>query len=391
MSCIRLISIKYAERLGQPKEWSMDLPLAQINLLVGKNATGKSRSLNVIAGLSKLLTATPKLMVNQASYEAQFDDDGVMLRYLVDIEGGLVIKEQYFIGEKRVLFRDFSVNGMVGEIEMHLTGQRPEMVRFSPPRNELAVVVRRDSIQHPYLERLHEWAQATRHYTFGTQLGKDVLAIITKDGPEADDRDINQVIGIFRKGVKEFKDDFIEAVKQDMVKLQYAIDSIELVSPENIKLQQAGILTELSCIGVKEEGLDRVIDQTEMSQGMFRALSVLIQVNYSQMSHRASCILIDDIGEGLDFERSTLLIDVLRKKAADSAFQLIMTTNDRFVMNNVPLKEWLVLQRQGGNVRVRNYGNSKKLFDDFKFTGLSNFSFLEMDFLNDHESVETGV
>jgi len=60
-----------------------------------------------------------------------------------------------------------------------------------------------------------------------------------------------------------------------------------------------------------------------------------------------------------------------------------MSTNDRFVMNNVPLEEWCVLQRRGSVVRVLNYTNSKELFDEFKFTGLSNFDFLAMDFANE--------
>jgi hypothetical protein len=49
-------------------------------------------------------------------------------------------------------------------------------------------------------------------------------------------------------------------------------------------------------------------------------------------------------------------------------------------MNRIPLEEWSVLQRCGSTVRVLNYENSRDLFEEFKFTGLSNFSFLEMDF-----------
>lgn len=388
MPSITLKSIKYSEYVGKPKQWTVGLTLAKINLLVGKNATGKTRTINVIAALSRLLTPSPKYMVSHGSYDVCFNDNGVELRYVVCIEDNTVCDEQYFIGEKRVLYRGQDGEG---EIETHLGGSTPTMVRFSPPKNELAAVIRRDAIQHPYLERLHEWAQATRHYTFGTPLGKDTLAIIMKDAPEVDVKDFKQVVGIFRKAQREFKNDFVEAVMQDMAKMGYEINSLEVVAPENITAQLDDNPAEIACIGIKEEGLDRIIDQTQMSQGMFRALSILIQVNYSQMANLASCILIDDIGEGLDSERSTRLIDILRHKAADSSFQLIMTTNDKFVMNNVPLDEWLVLQRQGGNVRVRNYENSKKLFDDFRFTGLSNFSLLEMDFLNDHVSAETKV
>ena len=65
--------------------------------------------------------------------------------------------------------------------------------------------------------------------------------------------------------------------------------------------------------------------------GMFRALSIIVQVNYSVLADTPSCILIDDIGEGLDFERSCDLIDVLISKAKNSSVQLLMATNDRFV------------------------------------------------------------
>jgi hypothetical protein len=105
------------------------------------------------------------------------------------------------------------------------------------------------------------------------------------------------------------------------------------------------------------------------------------------MAKKATCVLIDDIGEGLDFDRSCSLIDVLRRKAQESAVQLIMATNDRFVMNKVPLEEWSVFVREGNRVRVRNYENSKAVFDEFKFTGLSNFDFLATDFVNEEAAV----
>ena len=81
----------------------------------------------------------------------------------------------------------------------------------------------------------------------------------------------------------------------------------------------------------------------------------------------------------------------MRQKAKDSSIQLIMTTNDRFVMNQVPLEDWSVLQRQGSHVRVLNYANSRDLFEEFKFTGLSNFSFLETDFANGPQAAEVDV
>jgi len=113
---------------------------------------------------------------------------------------------------------------------------------------------------------------------------------------------------------------------------------------------------------------------------MFRALSLIIQVNYSLLAGKPSCILIDDIGEGLDFERSSELIKILIEKAKSGAVQIIMTTNDRFVMNGVPLEYWSVIDRQAGLVKLHNIQNSKDIFEEFKFTGLNNFDFFSTGF-----------
>ena len=109
----------------------------------------------------------------------------------------------------------------------------------------------------------------------------------------------------------------------------------------------------------------------------------------SHFAKKATFILIDDIGEGLDFDRSCRLIELIRERARETGSQLILSTNDRFVMNNVPLEEWSVLQRKGSRVKALNVENSRELFEDFKFTGLSNFSFLEMDFANEHAEEES--
>ena len=99
------------------------------------------------------------------------------------------------------------------------------------------------------------------------------------------------------------------------------------------------------CLWVKEKGLKARTDQPVMSQGMFRVLSLLTLTNYLILTKKAGCIIVDDVGEGIDFDRSCLLIDLFRHKAEHSAIQFIAATNDRFVMNKVPLEEWSVLQR----------------------------------------------
>ena len=120
-----------------------------------------------------------------------------------------------------------------------------------------------------------------------------------------------------------------------MKSISYNLSEIKIAPPSFIGISGIGS-GDLACLWVKEEELSSETEQNDISQGMFRALSLIIQLNYLAISSKPSCILIDDIGEGLDHERSCALIDLLISKAKKSQIQLIMTTNDRFVMNKVP-------------------------------------------------------
>ncbi|AGZ36568.1 hypothetical protein PVLB_18935 [Pseudomonas sp. VLB120] len=258
-------------------------------------------------------------------------------------------------------------------------------VPFQTPENEFALVKRRDATQHSFIEPLYQWAAAVRHYNFGSSFGKEHLAVFTAAGPGIDEKDANQVVGIFRNGKRDFGPAFSKKITEDMQYLGYSIESVDIGFPTTVPPE--GLPPELQSLKVVEHGVVVEVDQLAMSQGMYRVLALLTHINYLQFRNASTCILVDDIGEGIDFERSCKLIDLLRRKADESDVQVIMSTNDKFVMNSVPLKEWTVLSRAGNHVHVNNYENSKDKFDEFRFTGLSNFSFFEMDFLNDSDEV----
>jgi hypothetical protein len=309
----------------------------------------------------------------------------VPVRYQLKYEEEQVIEERFSIADEIKLERG---DGGEGEIWTEELGRR---IRFQTPTSELAAVARRDAIQHSFLEPLYSWGDSLRHYQFGTALGKDHLAVLVKQNDEkkVNELDSNTVVALFRQAEKEFGEDFKYTIIQDMHQLGYYITKVGVRVP--VSLRVSGLPGEVVGLFVQERELPGITDQHSMSQGMFRAFSLLLQVNYSKMAGKSSCILIDDIGEGLDFDRSCRLIDLMREKARTSDIQLILSTNDRFVMNRVPLEEWSVLQRNGNHVRVLNYINSRELFEEFKFTGLSNFSFLEMDFASGLPSEEAEV
>ncbi len=362
---MQLESLTYAQYEGKPEEWSItDFPFGNINLIVGKNATGKSRTLNVIAALGNLVSGDVRLTFKSGNYKVKFNKDDKKLEYFLEYEDSNVIEEKLIIGSTLKFKRGSEGKGTI------YADKEQKMIEFHAPPNELAVT-RRDDVQHPFFEDLYKWGKNMRHYRFGSQLGKSIYTILREDKEEEPNlKNAEQAVAIFKKGIKEYPSKFVFNIKTDMAKIGFNLDNIILGLPMSLTfgLPPQGILA-------KESDLKGETDQNEMSQGMFRALSLLIQLNYSLLASIPSCILIDDIGEGLDYERSSALIKLLIDKAKESRVQLIMSTNDRFIMNNVPLEYWSIMQRFPDHSKIYNYRNSKKQFEEFEKTGLSNFDF----------------
>jgi energy-coupling factor transporter ATP-binding protein EcfA2 len=367
----------YSQFQDRPQAWYLNgFTPARINLIVGKNATGKSRTLNIIGNLANLLSGDTKLTFDSGNYDITFEKDGIPVRYYLAYEKAKILKEVLIFDQAEpVLNRGPGGEGKIFAAKLN------QHIDFQTPEGELASLSRRDSIQHPFFEDLYEWGKSLRHYYFGSALGQHHLLVPFKDpskvfNPKATD----EVANFLRRGVDKYGKQMTDPILTDMKLIGYSLDEIGIAPIPGVVVKGIIPVPELLGLYVKESDLKDRTYQAEMSQGMFRALSLLIQLNLSHLEGTANCILIDDIGEGLDFERSVSLIKILIDKALNSSIQLIMSTNDRFVMNNVPLEYWSVIQRVGGKCRIFNYANSRKLFEEFEFTGLSNFDFLSSEF-----------
>lgn len=385
---MRLRTVDYVQFANTDRRWSLsELTLGTINLVVGKNAAGKTRTLNVIHALGSLLSGRKKpIELTTGTYRTRFEHDGALLDYTLEIQDRKVTLERVSIGDRVLLDRGIDGAGTIYH------EKEKKNLEFQTPQTECAVVSRVDKIQHPFLEPLVEWGAGVRHYEFGGTMGRPVIALLVKDGPPPDPTNANDVIALFRKGESDFKEKFVNCIRQDMVRIGYDIEEVGTMQPTDfmVVVSPSQPVTPV-VMYVKERDLPTVTQQTDMSQGMFRALSVIVHVNYAVLASRPSCIIVDDIGEGIDFDRSCKLINLVRDRSSHANVQLILSTNDKFVMNEVPLEEWSLLQRKGGDVRVRNYQNSKDEFDNFRYVGMSNFTFFEMDFINGKSEAEEAI
>jgi len=374
-----LEKFSYSEFTDKPNAWSLDgLVLRDINLLVGRNATGKTNSLMKILWLGNMLAGRQPQLFSSGKYDVEFKHGNDSYQYKLNLSSYEVEREELIINEEPMFVRGSDGKGEI------FAGQLKCKMEFQLFPNQLVVTSKRDAIQHPFLVELVKWAEGLRMYTFGSDMGKNTLRVVSDINEiSVDPRDTNSGITLYHKGEKDFPQIFQKRIINSMNSIGYELDSIDVIpTPDYLfSTHYNGAKGFVLCVREKNSNAD--ILQVNMSQGMFRALSLIIQITYNTLKQLSTTILIDDIGEGLDFERSSKLIKLLIDLAEkDKNIQLIMSTNDRFVMNSVPLKYWQVIQRDGGQCKVYNYKNSKDKFDEFKYTGLNNFDFLATDFIN---------
>lgn len=375
---MRIDSIQFSEFKDRPREWALsDTTFDVVNLVVGRNASGKSRLLNVISGLAKMLRGEVQKVYQSGRYLAKFSTGDRRYVYELVIEDNLVESERLSRNNETLL--DRGKNG-IGKIWSEGIQQTMD---FETPPELLAARARRDTIQHPFLEDLHGWAANLRHVQFGTPLGRDKVYMITEVAPSADKEseltDPSEVSRLYIHAFQKFGTDFDESILRDLAALGYECTEVgaEAASIEVLRGPPVALLF------LKEMDLKVKTTQLTMSQGMFRALSLVIQLNYCIFRGTPRTLLIDDIGEGLDFRRAQSFVALLIERAVINNIQLIMTTNDRFVMNGVPLKYWGVLTRSAHHVDIANIRNSEKVFKDFEELGLNNFDFFSTNFFED--------
>jgi ABC-type multidrug transport system ATPase subunit len=370
-----LQSFTFRENAGQKIEWLIDnVSLGEINLVVGKNSSGKTRTLNALSDLVNMLLGHGTSASGPVSYALLFKNSDSYMKYYLEYELVTIHSERLYVNEELVLERGEGGTGMV-KYEA-TTGSI--FLEFEIPHDQLACYAKRDRLQHPFIEIIHEWATSLRRFDFSGDLGKSRYALKSSfDAREMDWGDTtNSLVPVISVAEEEFPG-FRELVLKDMHKIGYDLSDFGIIRFTE-RFNRAS--EDRYAVYTTEKGLDKQVTQRDMSQGMFRAFSVLVQVNYYILSGNKGFVIIDDIGEGLDFSRAKQLVQLLIAKAGEAKIQLIMSTNDSFIMNAVDIEHWAVIMREGHKISLYNYANSKEIFEEFKFTGLNNFDFYASEF-----------
>lgn len=338
--------------------WTTDLmSLNPQNLFVGKNAVGKSKTIKHISIAAQVIAERKSLE------EVDFMSD-----YAVALRHDQNIRFIYEFGwdGREVSFETLKVyDASIDEFTMFIERTHEKCIldgeTINPPANKLIIHSRRDTVKYPFIETLISWAANVEGVFFNE---------LEFDGDfRADARMASDGMNLYSI-VKSLSDDAIGNVISMAKTVGYNLTGLQTME-----------LATLRSVVFNEEGVALPMFWSELSKGMFRTLYLLIYMEYLSHNTLPSTLLIDDLCEGLDYDRSTKLGRLVFDFCEKHNIQLIASSNDSLLMDVIDLDYWNILIRVDGKVKAINKTTHSELFENFRFTGLSNFDLISSDYI----------
>lgn len=351
-----LSSFRYKEQGWELADLS---PLQSVNLLVARNATGKTRTIRALQNVTSFMQMK-ETFLGIHTFEADLKYRDVMkpdwkMDYSFKLNNGIVEKEE------------LTVNG-VTLIKRTKATAKYENQKINPPSEKLVVQVRRDKDLYPEIEQLMIWVEGVTSVSCSDINPFTILGTGKLINPYN-----------FSELVEALSSVEMKKVLATAKKLGYNIAGIKTIeATKGVRLVQ-----------VKERSISNEMVDMQLSSGMLRTLYLLCFVSVIKHNKKLSLLLIDDLGEGLDYRRSTDLGRIIFEDFTQNGLQLVVSSNDAFLMDVVDIANWQILRRKGSKVSSINQVVNPDLFRKFRMTGLSNFDLFSSDFIESYLNHET--
>jgi len=367
---------KYYYHGPKDEAWEFSTPfLRKVNLIVGDTGTGKTRFLNTIFNLGISVVANEikntgiwniLFNIGNQEYEWHFTTDFDSIKKIIIKEELLYIKDNK--GNKRTIVERDESKFKYNDKELPKLSQNTSSISLLKGENDIkpiysgfSSIIRRrfftdeldknfriEAMPIDFLENIKKQKNLTD--LFYSELSVNIkLAILEESFPEIYKEIKTKLLEIF---------EFIEDV---------SILEFNKIHP-NIKLP---FYAPVFCI--KERNIKEYITSDQMSSGIQKVILLLLDLF---LIPKGGIFLIDEYENSLGMSAIDFLPDLLIETDLDNQF--FITSHHPYIINNIPIENWLVFHRKGLQVKIKSGTELKKKFGKSKqkyFLQLINDSF----------------
>lgn len=354
--------------------WTLsEITFEKLTLLVGASGVGKTRILKAIDSLKKM---TKGEAVNGAQWlidYTTFNGDNYTWEGETDITENKLASSDLFDdidkGEKSSIINEVVTKNkkiLIKRNKNTTLYNGNKMPKFSNTESTILILKEEDIIKpiHTAFDKIN--------FNDHSSIKEGIItntAIWHKDWdiPQELDkiRNTNLPISLKFYFCFRFLPNILKAIKQRYTEIFPMVEDIRILEKEIIFNKDNQSNTELfrPYIQIKEKGVNDWIDQKDISSGMFRTL---INICEMYLCPNGSVFLIDEFENSLGVNCiSEVMTDIL---SSGREIQFIITSHHPYIINNIDLRHWKLVTRNGSIVRaeaVTNYISGKSSHDNF--------------------------
>jgi len=345
--------------------WKLtDLQFSKFTIIAGLNSTGKTRTCNVIRNtVKKIIEPMKTLMLGKTHLTFSISENEsykltISIEEDIDRKRSIKKEELYDVGGTGALFNR---DNLLFDRRVIYDAISKQHTNYSPPDDTLTFHVRRDKVSYPYIEEIIN--QMRKFHFLDSEEPRSVAAIYGGKLPLQLPIEILPSLTPFWFG--QIAEDKKLGILNDINSLDFPITNI-FVKEIIFGGQRIPMLY------FEEKGVKGTYDFLQVSSGMRK---IVFLIMFLHLIEEGSCVLIDNVGDGLDYNRSINILPIIEKIAEDK--QIIISTNNEILLNQTNIENWNILFREGDVVKAYNYENSKEQLMKFANTGLSNYEYFQ--------------
>jgi len=373
---MKIITYEYSEI--KPADWSINkIKLGQINLVVGDTASGKTRFLNTIFNLGRMVTGTSPLL-GSCKWDIVFEHLGVNYQWKIQTarrsDNRVVIAEENLSQSKGGSFQS-----LLKRTKSSFSFQSKPLKAKLPTDTLSAAILKEEPSVMPIIEA---FSLILRRNFFSDALNVVMPVTITQpkffDKAPKSPNEISNMNLFLNPKLALLHRYFPIVYKQICDNFSSIFTFVSSIGIKDIQEIRKGFNppgpTPVLCI--KERNVRQWLSIDQLSTGMQKVMLILTDV-YTMPD--GSIYLIDEYENSLGVSAIDFFPPFLIELERD--IQFIITSHHPYLINNIPVQNWLVFHRDGSQVQIRYgtenveaYGESKqtrflKLINDPFYSG----------------------
>lgn len=334
-----LNSLKIHEYRGNDILMDFDrVPLKNFNLLISDNAQGKTRLMNTINFVSKLINGKGRII--QTEFDSEWEFSALQGNKETNVSYRLKIKPDK---GKNLYYEEISNNGknIFSTSKKFLFDEENKRVigNYYIPENIPAIVSLNDK-KFLTIKSIREYFQ--RIFYISPNKNRDIFVEPGAFIPNTTGTNIASVLETWQNEYPHLFSEVLEELK----------NNYSFVENISFKEEQLPGFIKTKFLEMKEKGINYSIKQNDWSDGLFRYLflimSTKIPFKINENVYSPSLVMIDEVENGLDFKSLKNILTYLNDHSDD--LQIIITSHSPIVCEFVSPSYWIIVKRSGNKL-----------------------------------------